>query len=239
MKIVERARLSCQQAAALFSEASGGATLHSSGTPRSPRLASPSCPTPPGQSAGTRSGRRGSGEPRGPVTACLSTRNQAWPWYAVGIGTSTPTGATAFRKIKCQAMGGDAVPAIHVRQLGDCVLCAAWRHRQSTLGHTGMSLRARHLITLCNWLLPGDAAQVAAVLRGSVGWVTGSGKDADGTFGTVRVALPALRVLDRLNYLRSCWPWPGRPSGSGGGPLGVAGCRLMWCRTRAMPGAER
>jgi len=30
------ARLSCQQAAALFSEASGGATLHSSGTPRSP-----------------------------------------------------------------------------------------------------------------------------------------------------------------------------------------------------------
>jgi hypothetical protein len=42
MKIVERARLSCQQAAALFSEASGGATLHSSGTPRSPRLASPS-----------------------------------------------------------------------------------------------------------------------------------------------------------------------------------------------------
>src|SRR2546421_10117734 len=82
------------------------------------------------------------------------------------LGPSTPTGATAFRKIKCQAMGGDAVPAIHVRQLGDCVLCAAWRHRQSTLGHTGMSLRARHLKTLCNWLLPGDAAQVAAVVIG-------------------------------------------------------------------------
>ena len=80
------------------------------------------------------------------------------------LGPSTPTGATAFRKIKCQARGGDAVPAIHVRQLGDCVLCAAWRHRQSALGHTGMSLRARHLITLCNWLLPGDAAQVAACM---------------------------------------------------------------------------
>jgi hypothetical protein len=58
------------------------------------------------------------------------------------------------------------VPAIYVRQLGDCVLCAAWRHRQSTLRHTGMSLRARLLITLCNWLLPGDAAQVAAVRFG-------------------------------------------------------------------------
>ena len=59
------------------------------------------------------------------------------------------------------------MPAIYVRQLGDCVLCAAWRHRQSTLGHTGMSLRARHLKTLCNWLLPGDAAQVAAVMVGN------------------------------------------------------------------------
>jgi hypothetical protein len=168
MKIVERARLSCQQAAALFSEASGGATLHSSGTPRSPRLASPSCPTPPGQSAGTRSGRRGSGEPRGPVTACPSTRNQAWSWYAVGIGTVNAYRRDRLHKIKCQAMGGDAAPAIHVRQLGDCVLCAAWRHRQSTLGHTGMSLRARHRKTLCNWLLPGDAAQVAAVLVGDL-----------------------------------------------------------------------
>jgi len=193
-------------------------------------LASQRAPAAAGVGAASREVRRR--RARAPVT-------KPGPGMQSALGPSTPTGATAFRKIKCQAMGGDAVPAIHVRQLEDCVLCAAWRHRQSTLGHTGMSLRARHLIKLCNWLLPGDAAQVAAVLRGSVGWVTGSGKDADGTFGTVRVALPALRVLDRLNYLRSCWPWPGRPSGSGGGPLGVAGCRLMWCRTRAMPGAER
>jgi hypothetical protein len=32
--------------------------------------------------------------------------------------------------------------------------------------------------------------------------VTSSGKDADGTFGAVRVALPALRELDQVNYLR-------------------------------------
>lgn len=30
-----------------------------------------------------------------------------------------------------------------------------------------------------------------------------------------------------------------RPSGSVGGPLGLAACRLMWCQIRAMPGAER
>ena len=165
MKIVERARLSCQQAAALFSEASGGATLHSSGTPRSPRLASPSYPAPPGQSAGTRSGRRGSGEPRGPARRARAPVTKPGPGMQSASGPSTPTGATAFRKIKCQAMGGDAVPAIHVRQLGDCALCAAWCHRQSTLGHTGTSLRARHLITLCNWLLPVDAAQVGFVRR--------------------------------------------------------------------------
>ncbi len=45
--------------------------------------------------------------------------------------------------------------------------------------------------------------------------------------------------LDQLNLLRPCWPWPGRPSGTVDGPLGVAACRLMWCQTHAMPGAER
>ena len=57
--------------------------------------------------------------------------------------------------------------------------------------------------------------------------------------GEARVPLPALRELDQVNYLRACWPWPGRPSGSVGGPLGLAACRLMWCQTRATPGAER
>ena len=33
---------------------------------------------------------------------------------------------------------------------------------QLTLAHTRMSLRMRLLITLCNWLLLGDAAQIAA-----------------------------------------------------------------------------
>jgi hypothetical protein len=36
------------------------------------------------------------------------------------------------------------------------------------------------------------------VMGGSVGRVTSSGKDADGTFGAVRVAPPALRELDQV-----------------------------------------
>ena len=84
-----------------------------------------------------------------------------------------------------------------------------------------------------------ENARGPAVRRGLVGRVASSGKDADGTFRAVRVAPPALRELDQVNYLRSCWPWPERPSGSVGGPLGLAACRLMWCQTRATPGAER
>jgi hypothetical protein len=84
------------------------------------------------------------------------------------------------------------VPAIYVRQLGDCVLCAAWRHRQSTLRHTGMSLRARHFITLCNWLLPGDAAQVAAV-----------------RFGFGNLCVCQLRRAERVVLYRSPNLWSG------------------------------
>jgi hypothetical protein len=84
-----------------------------------------------------------------------------------------------------------------------------------------------------------ENARGPAVRRGLVGRVASSGKDPDGTFRAVRVAPPALRELDQVNYLRSCWPWPERPSGSVGGPLGLAACRLMWCQTRATPGAER